>query len=253
MPSPLELKARPGIEARAIGARADRRSRDHLHRSDIGDGHHLVAAHAEQLLVLHVDGQAGRTFARSQRGAAGHGGFGGVDLHDFAGVFDIDVELARAIHGAVLGLLADRESGDDLIGLGVDGGGIVGPAIQGEDALGLGFVADRIGILAGLRLAGLLQRLQIEDGHAVGLPVGDEALADVAGHRDAVHAVQLGDLSHHLAGLRVHHFDDGAVRSIDAVRGRIDRDVVPAAGAADLDLVQDFVAFGAERGRGQQT
>ena len=116
----------------------------------------------------------------------------------------------------------------------------------------LGFVADGIGILAADGgLASLLQRLQIEDGHGVGLPVGDETLAHVAGHGDAVHAVQLGDLSHHLAGLEIHHFDNAAMRSVDALRGRVHVEVIPAAGAADLNLVEDFVAFGAERDRGQ--
>src|ERR1035437_882700 len=115
-------KGQAGIEARAIGAGTNRWGGDHLHGGDIGDGHHLVAAHAEQLLVLDVDGQAGRAFARGQRGAAGHAGLGGVDLHDFARVLDIDIELACAIYYAVFGFFADRETADDLIVLGVDGG-----------------------------------------------------------------------------------------------------------------------------------
>jgi hypothetical protein len=83
------------------------------------------------------------------------------------------------------------------------------------------------------------------------LPVGDETFAYVAGHGDAMHAVQLGDLTDHLAGLEIHHFHDPAVRSIDALRGRVDVEVIPTASAAHLDLVEDFVAFGAERDRGQ--
>src|SRR5260370_18351987 len=177
-------ESQAGIEARAIGARTNRRSRDGFHGGDIGDCHHLVAAYAEEFFVLYIDGQAGRAFARGKRGAAGHAGFGGVDLDHFAGVFDVDVDLAGAIHGAVLGLFADREGGDDLIVLGVDGGGVVGPAIHGEDALRLGFVAHGIGILAPDRpLAVLFQRLLINDGHRVRLPLGDVALADVPGDR----------------------------------------------------------------------
>ena len=45
------------------------------------------------------------------------------------------------------------------------------------------------GILPGLRFADLGERLQIEDGHAVGLAVGDESLAEFGRDRDAVHAV----------------------------------------------------------------
>ena len=37
-----------------------------------------------------------------------------------------------------------------------------------------------------------------------------------------------------------------AVRNIQPAVGAVDGDVVPSAGAADLDLVDDFVAFGAE-------
>ena len=79
-----ERQAGAGIEAGAIGARPDGRSRDHFQRRNIDHGHHLVAADREELLVLHVDGQPGRAFARRQLGAARHGGFGGIDLHDLA-------------------------------------------------------------------------------------------------------------------------------------------------------------------------
>src|ERR1019366_2839909 len=241
-----------GIEARAIGAGANRRRGDHFHGGDIGDGHHLIAAHAEELLVLDVDGQAGWAFTRGKRGAARHDRLGGVDLHNLAGIFDIDVEFAGAVHHAILRLLTDREGGYDLIVPGVDGGGVVAPAIHGEDALRLGLVADGIGILAADGgLAGLFQRLEIEDGHGAGLPVGDEALADVAGHGDAVYAVQLGDLSDHLAGLDIHDFHDATVRGEDTLRYRVHGEVIPAAGAAYFDFVEDLIAFGAERGEGE--
>ncbi len=129
---PLELNARPvpGSKPAPSGPGADRRGRDHLHRGDVGHRHHLVAADREELLVLDVDGQAGRTFARRQRSAPGHVRLGRIDLDDLARVFEIDVELAGAIHRAELRLAAQREGLRHLVGLGIDGRGIVGPAVE---------------------------------------------------------------------------------------------------------------------------
>ena len=113
--------------------------------------------------------------------------------------------------------------------------------------LGLRLEADRIRILTGLRLADLGERLQIENGHAVGLAVGDKSLAEFGRDRDSVHAVELRDLADHLARFDVHHFHQSAVRSVNAVGRGIHREVVPTARAADLDLADDLVSFGRER------
>ena len=88
---------------------------------------------------------------------------------------------------------ADRESLQHFAGLGVDGRGVAAGVVDGEHALGLGLVADRVRIPAGGRLAALGQRLQIENGHAAGLAVGDEPLAQIVGDGDSVHAVQPGN------------------------------------------------------------
>ncbi len=121
--------------------------------------------------------------------------------------------------------------------------------VDREHALGLRLIADRVGVFASGRLAALLQRLQIENRHAAGLAIGDESLAQIGGDGDAVHAVQAGDVAHHLAGVGIDHFHRRAVRNVQPAIGAIHSDVVPAAFAADIDLGENLVPFRGECGR----
>src|SRR5207248_8897611 len=120
----------------------DRGRRDHFERWNVNHSHHLVAAHGEELLALHVDRKAGRTFARGELGPARYRGFRSIDFHDFVRGFEVHVNLAGAIDHAEFRCEADLEGRDHLIGFGVDGGGVVSAVVHGEDTLTLRVVTD---------------------------------------------------------------------------------------------------------------
>ena len=121
--------------------------------------------------------------------------------------------------------------------------------VDGEHPARCRFVTDRVGVLSGGHFAGLCQRLQIEDRQNVGLPVGNEALVEVVGNGDAVHAVQVGNLPHDLPRIRIDYFHRGAVGGVETPVDAIQGDVVPAAGAANLDLIDDLITFRGKRRR----
>src|SRR5262249_35136907 len=58
-----ECETGRGVERRAVGARTDRRRRDHLARVRVGDRHHAVRADREQAAAFRIDGEAGWTIA----------------------------------------------------------------------------------------------------------------------------------------------------------------------------------------------
>jgi hypothetical protein len=89
----------------------------------------------------------------------------------------------------------------------------------------------------------------VEDDYGVAAAVGD--VAEFAGgvEGDAVGAVEAGDRADGFAGLGIEDIDAGAVGEVEAVRWRVDVQVVPAAVAADLPAVEDFVGLLQPRGR----
>ena len=60
--------------------------------------------------------------------------------------------------------------------------------------------------------------------------------------RDAVHAFGIGNFAGDFSGVHVEHDDFRAARNEQAARGGIEREVVPAAFAAERDLFQQMIA-----------
>src|SRR5262249_57524604 len=100
---------------------------------------------------------------------------------------------------------------------------------------------DGIRILAGGGGAGDFQRLQVEDRDGVAAAVADEALVEIRRDRDAVHAGRVGNVADHLVGVQIDHHDVGGVRDVEPPRGAVDREIVPAAIAADRNVAQDVI------------
>src|SRR4051812_42550303 len=63
-----------------------------------------------------------------------------------------------------------------------------------------------------------------------------------------MHSRGIGNLSHDLESIKIHDHDFGSVRNIEAAGGAIDGEIVPAAFAADLQLVGDVIAVGGRAG-----
>src|SRR4029077_15440444 len=130
----------------------------------------------------------------------------GVDLVDLAQILHVDEHLAGGVRGGELGLAAELDGAGDLPGLGVDHGGVLRAAVEGEDARGGGGVEDGVGVLAGrLDLAYGGEGLEVEDGDHRAAAVADEAAVEVVGDGDAVDAGGLLYVADRLAAVDVDH------------------------------------------------
>ena len=87
---------------------------------------------------LGVHRHAGRFFARRERPLVEHRERLRIDLHHFALVFDIDVDVALAIGRRELRLPFQRHRSGQRSLLGVHRGGARAAAIEGEHALAAG-------------------------------------------------------------------------------------------------------------------
>ena len=139
-----------------------------------------------------------------------------IDLQQFRRILQVDENRAVAVGLAKLARRSGGEALDHFAGLGVDGGGVGTAVVDGEDAFGFWFVADRVGPFAGSRFADFCQRLQIENGDAIGgvAAVGNESAVQVVGDGDSMDAVKLRNGSHDLAGVGIDYFHAGAMGDI---------------------------------------
>src|SRR5260370_10816977 len=161
----------------------------------------------------------------------------------------VDINGAFAISGGEFGLAIKRDrAGYGAIGS-VDGGGVFDAPIEGEDALGDGFIEDGIGIRVCLNGADRLQRLEIENSDAVSATVTGEAAAQVGSDSDAMHTLGIGDIANDRVGVSVEDDDMSAARDVDAAGTTVYVDVIPTSVAADWDGLNDIVALDGRRGR----
>src|SRR5437588_4812874 len=84
-------------------------------------------------------------------------------------------------------------SADDLSGLRVDRTDALAAAIDGEDALRLAIVKDRVWVIADRHFADYGERLQIEYGYGTGVRRADKAAPQFPDHCDAMD-IASGDL-----------------------------------------------------------
>ena len=98
------------------------------------------------------------------------------------------------------------------------------------------------GLVPVLTLPRTDEGLQIENGDIVIHAVAGKAAAEIAGDGDAVDAVGAGNGPNHFVGGGVDDFGLGGVGNVEAMIGAIDINVVPPAGAADLDFAHDLVS-----------
>src|SRR5262249_56292417 len=100
-----------------------------------------------------------------------------------------------------------------------------------------GVVQDGVGDAGRLDLVGRLQRLEVEDGDAGVAAVAGEALPEIGDDGDPVDPGRVGQLADDGLRPQVEHDDPVPPRDVQPTRVGVDREVVPAALAADGDLV----------------
>src|SRR5713101_4243449 len=169
---------------------------------------------------------------------------------EFRGVFVVDPDGAFAVGNREFGFATEGNGADNGAVRGVDGGGILAAAVEGEDALGGGVVNDGVGIGVGFYGADGFQSFEVKDGDGVGAAVAGEAAAEVGSDGDAVHALRVGNVAFDGVGVGVHDYGVRGVGDVDAARVAVDVDVVPAFIAGDGDGLDDVVAGGAGLGGG---
>ncbi len=188
-----------------------------------------------------VDGEAGRIFASGDRPGLDHRGFFRVDAGHFMGVFDVHEDRALPVGGGKLGLAGQRDVADHGVFHGIDGGGVLAASVKGEDPFAGFVVEDRVGILRAFQFdaCGFLERLKIEDRDGVLASVAGEALAQVLRQRDTVDARRVGDVTHHRALVGIDHHHVCAARDEQPLARGIEGQIVPAAVAAQRELLFD--------------
>src|SRR5262249_43019174 len=121
--------------------------------------------------------------------------------------------------------------------------GVVAPAVEGEDALRGRIEDDGVGVLVRLDGADCLEAFQLKDGDVVGLPIANEAAAQLRGHSNSVNALETGDGSLQVITVGVQDSDFGAVGNVHAPRGAIHGDIIPAAVAGYSDGLEQVVSW----------
>src|ERR1700682_1337011 len=108
-----------------------------------------------------------------------------VDLDELGSILVVHEDAALAVGDGEFRFAAESErAGDGAIGR-IDGGGVLAPAIEGENALTDGIVDDGIRIDVGLNRADGLQRFQVEDSYIVRTAVASEAATEFGSDGDA--------------------------------------------------------------------
>src|SRR5208337_4058766 len=165
-----------------------------------------------------------------------------VNFHEFRSVFNVHKDSPCAIRRGKFGAARESQStGNGAIG-GVDGGGVVAPAVQREDALAHVVVNDGIGILSCVHRAQHFQRFQVKNGDRVRAAVAGEPFAEVGRDRYAVDSLGVRNFADGSKRIRVQHDDFGTVRNVNTAGGAIHGDVVPEPVAGYGNAFDDAVA-----------
>ena len=222
-----EDEAGGGVEDAAVGAGADLQGLDDLAAVGVGDDELAVGAGAEEAAGLGVEGQAGRLLAGGEGEAAEDLQGLGVDLDDLEVSSMLTKTCPFSSETASSGTPPRARLPTGFMLDGVDGGGVVGPVVEGEDPAGGRLVIDDVGPAVGLDLADRREGLEVEDGDAGVAAVAGEAPVEVGGEGDPVDAGGVLDLADDLLGVEVDDDDPGAPADVKlAVRG-VDFEEVP--------------------------
>src|SRR5258708_24535755 len=163
-----------GVRIKGIGvhAFADWGSEDYLAGFGIDDAQMLATAADEEAVGIHVHREGGGGAARGEGPAILHFGSLYVNVERFVFLFEIDVEIAFAVGGAVFAAAAEcNGAGYGTIG-GVEDADAVAFAVHDIEALGERFVDDGVGLLAYFDFGKGFERFQVEGNDGIGFAGG---------------------------------------------------------------------------------
>ena len=151
------------VEAIRVHTVTDGRRGQHFAGVGAHHRHHLVVAADEEAAMFRVHGHARGPFARRQWPARGHRELAGINLHDFAFVLQVVVDVTLAVRHRELRLSSQGDGSCRGSRRGVNRGGIAAVAIEREDAFRSRVVEDRIRTIARRRGPQGLKRLEVEN------------------------------------------------------------------------------------------
>jgi len=240
----------PGAVGGGVGPVANGGGGEDFAGCGVQDRHFFAAADGEEAVAIRVEGESGWRFA----GGPGSDDFVGVDVdfYDFIFVFDVVVDTSLPVGDGEFWLAGNRDGGDEFAGVAVDYGDVVAAAIKCPDGFGGGFPEDGVGIGAGGDGGGCGKGGAIEEHDGIASAVGDVARFSVGVEGNTVRTVKAADGAQKFAGGGVDGVHVVAAGDVDTMGGRVNKEVVPAAGVGETPVVEDLVGtLGGSSGGGQ--
>src|SRR5260221_11513666 len=124
--------------------------------------------------MLQVNSHAAGAAPRGQWPALADFGSGGIDFQHLILVFNIYEDCASPIGLGEFRLAIERQRTDNLSAHRVDYGGVTAVPIEGKNAAGYRFVANRVCVGLGLDLSTYIQRVQIQEGDVFRVSIPDK-------------------------------------------------------------------------------
>src|SRR4029077_8896184 len=132
----------------------------------------------------------------------------------------------------------------DLPGCGVDGSGVIAPAVKREHALRRGVINDRVRVLAGgLDFGERFQSLQIVYRDGVRPAVAGVALAQVRRKSRAMNALRIRQIADYFAADLLTDHNMSAPGNVEAMFIGIHSQIIPSSLASHRDPSQHFIAL----------
>src|SRR5262249_22105091 len=150
----------------------------------------------------------------------------GINPDDFIRVFEIVVDHSLAVGHGLFGSTTKRNRRNYGPFRRVDHRRTFGPAVEDKDVFRHGIVDDRIRVLVGLDLTGLLESLEIENDDLARIAISDKPAPEIVEYNDAVAPFQIRNGADDGPVVGIEHFDLGTMREIDTARRGVKRNVV---------------------------
>ena len=242
------------IESTRIHPLADRDRRDQRTVGRVGDRHELVAATAEQQMVDPIDGQPRGRLAGRDRPLALHTHRSRVELRHRILVLQVHEQLPVSRGNAELRTRPELDIAEPFSRDGIDRGGGMRVAVEGEDALGRRVVQNGIVVRGHHRVAEHSERLEIEHRDGAVRPRRGEAVTRFIREGHAVGPIQTRDLPEHFSAVGVDHDDAVLVRDEQPMAHGVEGEVVPAPVAGEPETTGNVVGLrcGGKHGAAEQ-
>jgi len=242
-----EGEAGCGIEAIGVHAFADRDSRDNFSGGVIDHGHQLIAAACEETIVRDVDRHSSWILAGSGGPRVQHFKSCRVECDDLIFIFYVDENMALAVGLCGFWLATERNCSDNFARGGVNCRGVFGAtAVECENSFRGSIVENRVRVFAGeIDCANGLHFFHIENGD--GAFRAEEGALEFGSENNGVCVMEAGDVGELLSS----GVDDDnmiAARDEDMTGSRINVKIIPAAFAAESELLRQVVVGGVLRG-----